>query len=819
MGRLRNALQNLQDQQSTPTAEAVDSVAPSGPKAPEKAAPAANDPGKASRSERPAVPDAPASRPVGLRATMAYLNEKNAAESAATPKKDEPSPPVDRPQGAASHQEIHGQIDATMEYLASLAPPDKERSVRDKTPPASVENAVENVAPSATAPSEKRPPEPASPTAKPDAAEAPIAQTMDFPAKPRPSERPSEAISEKPAAPASQQPASRNPLSQTVNFSGEKPPADRPSLSQTLDFSEKAPASSEHRSPPRYEPPASQAKPERTANPNPAWPVAPPRSDATPAADNRRSPSPYASGNPYAPDLPPEEPSPVEQSPAALADPYRATSWHESRETSEPSAGASPAQLPASDPLAMTAPAVSSSPRRSTAEVLAALEDRVRDSSSGLPPKAAAPASDAPPAGDVPAGQVHASPVSGESRASDSPQADAPGVTQEAVIEEHTSSDLSDVAKFYGPPPSDRLSKSRPAPKSISDRIQEMADAKLASDKSDGIPTDADRSEKLSEALASSEPTEAPPTAPGPRNPMTESLLPPMSAPREPKAESNAVDPPTPVTEITGNPVKPSNRDAAVSLESATVKPAKVEGSPHQTSPGLPALEDLVEPTQQTTHPLKTRHATEFEKRVAERLADPYWGPQYGELADNIVGQFPENTAASLAIVTAGDPKKSAEACIYLGAVLAERKLGDVLLIDGNVLEKAVSELLEEKNMSGAVEVLNREHAWLDSIAPTSMDHFHLLPAGRGPITGLGSAGARLTALLRQAQQHYRFALVDGGGFENPLLPTIGRQCDATYFVVELGVANANATALQVSRMQAAGARVLGAIALDERPQ
>jgi len=422
------------------------------------------------------------------------------------------------------------------------------------------------------------------------------------------------------------------------------------------------------------------------------------------------------------------------------------------------------------------------------------------------------------------------------------PVAEAPAVeppaeadTAEESPAESAAPDSLRATTFYGPPPVDRDPKPRTS-QTISGRINEISQAADAPPRTP--KTDAGRS--ILESL--SQPSALPPQqtvasqllsegwnrAPEPE---ADSEL---ETPAE-EAETSSVVEPAPKAPTDEAPEEVAQEEPAGDAPvvegpadfSPTIDPPPVS-DPSEESPLdsvldtssraaaelLPSLEDLAEDTDRfSANTLPTRTATEFEKAMMGRLADPTWGRQFDELADNIVGHFPNGAAGSLAIVTGGDGRRSAETCLHLGAVLAERSLGNVLLVDGDTELKTCSSLLEEKQKSGLVEALHR-HPWLDSVVPTAIEHLHLLPAGRGAITSFGETASRLVSLLREAEHGYRFTIIDAGNIEHPFVQTIARQADATYLLVELGKSRAEQSTRRVTRLQAYGARVLGAIAV-----
>ena len=203
---------------------------------------------------------------------------------------------------------------------------------------------------------------------------------------------------------------------------------------------------------------------------------------------------------------------------------------------------------------------------------------------------------------------------------------------------------------------------------------------------------------------------------------------------------------------------------------------------------------------------------TEAEKRIRRQLADLPLGDQYRKLADRVRGYLPSNVASTLAWAGVDHESHLAEVLTHVGPILADAKGLSVLLVDGNLAEKSLTEHFALENRFGLCEVFRDRTPWREVITASATPRLHVLPAGRGEISIDPLAHRAIPEFLDELKQNFQVVLIDCGKYDGRLAGALVRWADAAYCVVRLG-RHAPQNVLDVfGEMQEIGSRLIGCV-------
>jgi protein-tyrosine kinase len=208
-----------------------------------------------------------------------------------------------------------------------------------------------------------------------------------------------------------------------------------------------------------------------------------------------------------------------------------------------------------------------------------------------------------------------------------------------------------------------------------------------------------------------------------------------------------------------------------------------------------------------------TRPPSAFELVVRRTLNDSVRGQPLLQLGERLLRDTEHLAKKSLVMVGIGPDSATHETLLYAATVLAEKRRGEVLLVDADLARQKLSEALENTRETGLAELLRNDALPRASCRPTAVAGLSFLPAGLLRHADLAAAGTRLDAICKQLAADFAFVLIDGGRSEELAAAVLARLAEATYFVVQLGTVEMGAAQAALRDFRAAGARVLGCIA------
>ena len=212
--------------------------------------------------------------------------------------------------------------------------------------------------------------------------------------------------------------------------------------------------------------------------------------------------------------------------------------------------------------------------------------------------------------------------------------------------------------------------------------------------------------------------------------------------------------------------------------------------------------------------PHPARSATLFEHRIRETLMHPARSRPFADLVQRLRQDFRGSQERSLLFTGIGLASRGDEMLAHVAALFAEQ--GErVLLVDADFERAGLTAGFGAGTLGGLQNALVAPRNWRDHLLPTSFANLSFLPTGRGNLN-VDSASATLTSILPQLESEFPLVLIDGGQSSGSILMPLARSCDATYFVIRLGTTDAKEAQGALKNFRAAGARVMGCVAVME---
>ena len=224
---------------------------------------------------------------------------------------------------------------------------------------------------------------------------------------------------------------------------------------------------------------------------------------------------------------------------------------------------------------------------------------------------------------------------------------------------------------------------------------------------------------------------------------------------------------------------------------------------------------------------ISARLAKELEGNLAQHKTDataaqqkiailPPSEKQYERLIDNLLEKTVPGLPSAMLIAGCETNNRLGKVAMNVAALLAERNLGKILLVDGDVVDKALTDFLINIDAPGLTEVLNRQQSVMSAIMPTEIETLFFLPAGIASLSRQKTLNSRLASFNEELKREFRFVLIDGGVAQELMPKTWSAFCDSTYLVVSLDNTLNTAATSAVADLQSAGARLLGCIVTNQ---
>jgi Mrp family chromosome partitioning ATPase len=239
-------------------------------------------------------------------------------------------------------------------------------------------------------------------------------------------------------------------------------------------------------------------------------------------------------------------------------------------------------------------------------------------------------------------------------------------------------------------------------------------------------------------------------------------------------------------------------------------------GQPKTGASPVPTLASIpqAQPEAKTTPAAGAARAPcDLERQVKRTLNDRIRSQPLVDLVDRLVRDMEQTESKILAFVGVGASDESHLPILQAAMVLAEKRSKRVLLIDGDMSGRALSDGLEYGRCPGWSELSAGEAEITSVCQAMAAKQLSFVPAGQmSPATG-SAAEESLEKALRQLKADFDCILIDAGNANNDFVSALAQASDAAYLVVELGAVETNTAQAALAGLRAAGARVLGCIA------
>ena len=136
-----------------------------------------------------------------------------------------------------------------------------------------------------------------------------------------------------------------------------------------------------------------------------------------------------------------------------------------------------------------------------------------------------------------------------------------------------------------------------------------------------------------------------------------------------------------------------------------------------------------------------------------------------------------------------------------------------MLLVDADGDRKVLTQRFAAGNERGLSESLHEGTLASAAILHAAIPRLRFLPFGNAGLTRRTVAWQAVDSMLADLRRTCRFVIVASDQCDSPLAEAVSRYADGSYLVVQIGRSDHRQTQLALSRLTAAGARILGAVA------
>lgn len=246
-----------------------------------------------------------------------------------------------------------------------------------------------------------------------------------------------------------------------------------------------------------------------------------------------------------------------------------------------------------------------------------------------------------------------------------------------------------------------------------------------------------------------------------------------------------------------------------------TIPPTVNADSPTAAT-GSPPVPPKIVPT----HPVadKSLQATTMNASstapASRAPSSKFAGGEIGILVEKILDRFPLASPTILLFV-GGQPDPNVEStATQVAGALGRCHVGDVLLIDGDLQRRKLSQSEGMHNQQGLSEIINRSEDWRALVADDGSGGFSFLPAGVCP-SDRWNANELLRQMSAEMKQDFQFICVAAGDAHTKHAKLWCDVCDGSYLVVSMQNSNETLAKSAVAELNKCGARVLGCVVAD----
>ncbi len=194
-------------------------------------------------------------------------------------------------------------------------------------------------------------------------------------------------------------------------------------------------------------------------------------------------------------------------------------------------------------------------------------------------------------------------------------------------------------------------------------------------------------------------------------------------------------------------------------------------------------------------------------------ISDESRAAEYQAVASRLWEDCCGQRRTSVLIVGIGEESHLTGLAASIAVIIA--KGHRVLLVDGDIRDRRLTEALRQTATPGLASAFDRERALDPPTVPTTTPGLEFMPAGQPRCSVRRDDASMLAGMLRELSRRFDLVLVDGGCL--PALPTemLADACDVTYPVVRVGETNLDEATALLDQIREAGGEISGFIAVD----
>jgi Mrp family chromosome partitioning ATPase len=188
---------------------------------------------------------------------------------------------------------------------------------------------------------------------------------------------------------------------------------------------------------------------------------------------------------------------------------------------------------------------------------------------------------------------------------------------------------------------------------------------------------------------------------------------------------------------------------------------------------------------------------------------------EYQAVASRLWADCRDQRRTSVLIVGIGEESHLTGLAASIAVVLARGEGARVLLVDGDIRDRRLTEALRQTATPGLASAFDRERVFDPPTVPTTTPGLEFMPAGQPRCSIRRDDVNMLAEMLRELSRRFDLVLVDGGCL--PALPTemLADACDVTYPVVRMGETNLDEATTLLDQIRRASGEISGFIAVD----
>ncbi len=182
-------------------------------------------------------------------------------------------------------------------------------------------------------------------------------------------------------------------------------------------------------------------------------------------------------------------------------------------------------------------------------------------------------------------------------------------------------------------------------------------------------------------------------------------------------------------------------------------------------------------------------------------------------LANNIVTRFPPTIATTILLVSLDHASDVDATSSKVASCMAMQQLGDIVLVDGNLRDRSLTDHFGHDQRPGMAEIINRKKTVDSLVAQTDNSRLMFLAAGTGGITYRKLDSESMIRMIAALKKQFRYSIINGGSISEPHANLLAKYVDAVYLMVDMTESDQHFAKDAIDHLHSIGARVAGCVA------